>query len=209
MKKITILEKNLQSEENIQKANELKEIFKKSEIVNELKDRFSKNDRIHYDDGSIQKCFLQNKNRDFNEKDNKIDKGKVVERSIKDFNRDLFSIKRNGSKYIIKNQDKVGENLEKLLGKKHIEDTDTVFTKTIKNDMKVDIDTLCSFPGQSAQGNVSIFLSKNELLAEAKSSTYSVSINDDGTIDLTAHDVYSVEYQVGLGGRSALPSKYF
>ena len=73
MKKITILEKNLQSEENIQKANELKEIFKKSEIVNELKDRFSKNDRIHYDDGSIQKCFLQNKNRDFNEKDNVFD----------------------------------------------------------------------------------------------------------------------------------------
>jgi hypothetical protein len=198
-KKLTILQ---QSEKNIQKANELKKIFKEQGTVKELKDRFSKNDGLHHEDGKIQGCFLQYKDRDFNKETNKIDSKKVAEQSIMDLNRDLFSIKRNGSKYIIKNQDKVEEGLKKLLEKKPIEDDE--FAKIIKDKMEVDINTLCSFPGQSVQGNVSILLSKSGLFAENTLSTYSVSINDDGTIDLTVHDVLKVEYQSGFG-RSTLP----
>lgn len=197
-KNLTVLE---QSEKNIESAEKFKNFFKDQETVNELKDRFSKNDGLRYENGKIQGCFLQDDKNDFDKKTNKIDSKKIANESIKDLNRDLFSIKTNSSKYIIKNQDKVGTELEKLLKN---EPTKDAFTKIIKDKMKVDINTLCSFPGQSVQGNVSALLLKSELFAENTSSTYSVSINTDGTVDLTVHDVLRVECQVGLG-RSTLP----
>ena len=187
-KNLTVLE---QSEKNIQKANELKEILKKQETINELNDRFSKNDGLHDEDGKIQRCFLQDDKND----SNKIDSKKVADKSIVDFNRDLFSIEGNSSKYIMKNQDKVEEKLGKLLKNESTEDAESTkdaFTKIIEDDMKVNINTLCSFPGQSVQGNVSLLLSKSGLLSENILSTYGVSINDDGTIDLTIHQIHKV-----------------
>lgn len=185
-KKLTVLE---QSEKNIQKANKIKETFKEQETVNELKGKFSKNDGLHHEDGKIQRCFLQNDKSDFDEETNKIDSKKVAKQSIMDLNRNLFSIKKNGSKYIIKSQDKVGTELEKLLKN---ESTIDAFAKIIKDEMEVDINTLCSFPGQAVQGNVPILLAKYEFRAGNISSSYDIVINDGGTIDITVRDIYGI-----------------
>lgn len=185
-KNLTVLE---QSKENIQKANKIKKFLQKSAIVNDSKDKFSKNDGLHDEHRKILESFLKSKGSDPNIETNKIDSEKVAKQSITDLSRNLFSIKKNGSKYIIKSQDKVGEELGKLLRN---ESTEDAFAKIIRDKMKVDINILCSFPGQSSQGNVSLLLVKDGFAASNMSSSYDIVINDNGTIDITARDIYRI-----------------
>ena len=59
-------------------------------------------------------------------------------------------------------------------------------------DIKDTINTLLSLQGQSTQNEIFSFLDKNEFSPAAMSLSYSIVINDDGTIDITVRDIHRI-----------------